>query len=170
MFCKILIINMLHIFLLVSYSVDSQPFCAFVTHFVRENPACRGQGFANLREIKSYRSINLRYYLSFMKDRRIERKGYTNLKPLFSFPLLLLSVPMNLGMTWVAWNTKIEWLTSFLTLPNGIPSHDIQQVLCCNGPSKVSAIFTALAESLAQNYPGNIVAIYAMGCQKKIAK
>ena len=90
MFCKILIINMLHIFLLVSYSVDSQPFCAFVTHFVRENPACRGQGFANLREIKSYRSINLRYYLSFMKDRRIERKGYTNLKPLFSFPLLLL--------------------------------------------------------------------------------
>jgi predicted transposase YbfD/YdcC len=56
--------------------------------------------------------------------------------------------------------TKVGWLRSFLTLANGIPSHDtFRRVFMLIDPDAFEACFTAWAQSFAEAFDREVVAI-----------
>ena len=67
-------------------------------------------------------------------------------------------------------HSKVEWFTSFLRLPGGIPSHDtFNRVFSALDP------FVAWVSSIAKlldalELSGAVVSIDTMGCQKCIAE
>src|SRR3954465_6068093 len=55
---------------------------------------------------------------------------------------------------------KVGWLRSFLTLANGIPSHDtFRRVFMLIDPDAVEACFTAWVQSFAEAFDREVVAI-----------
>jgi len=68
---------------------------------------------------------DLRQYLSSMKDPRLERKRLHQLEDIV---FIIIAAVISGAESWndieLYGKTKKEWLSSFLTLPNGIPSHD----------------------------------------------
>lgn len=65
---------------------------------------------------------------------------------------------------WVAMETfarsKEKWLRSFLTLPNGIPSHDVfNNVFAKLDPLVFERCFIAWAESITSLMPGEVIAV-----------
>jgi len=68
------------------------------------------------------------------------------------------------GNDWVAierfGQSKFEWFSSFLELPNGIPSHDtFNDVFSKLDPSEFEAGFISWVSSIAHLLPGEVVAI-----------
>src|ERR671933_117753 len=56
--------------------------------------------------------------------------------------------------------SKLAWLSSFLDLPNGIPSHDtFRRVFMLLDPDAFEACFTRWARSLAVGFEREVVAI-----------
>src|SRR6478672_4637766 len=56
--------------------------------------------------------------------------------------------------------SKLDWLRTFLELPNGIPSHDtFRRVFMLIDPEAFEACFTAWAASLAAGFEREVVAI-----------
>jgi predicted transposase YbfD/YdcC len=104
---------------------------------------------------------NLLKYLSSVKDPRIERKRLHQLEDIVFITIAAVISGAE------SWNdielfglTKKDWLTSFLTLPNGIPSHDtFNRFFAALDPDEFEQCFSAWVESLVQNYPGDILAI-----------
>ena len=56
--------------------------------------------------------------------------------------------------------TKEDWLKSFLTLPNGIPSHDtIARLFAAMNPDSLSQCFARWVRAIAQVMEGDVIAI-----------
>lgn len=56
--------------------------------------------------------------------------------------------------------SKLEWLKTFLELPNGIPSHDtISRVFARLAPSKLQECFVSWVKAIAQLSEGEVIAI-----------
>ncbi|MGC1220146.1 MAG: ISAs1 family transposase, partial [Phormidesmis sp.] len=56
--------------------------------------------------------------------------------------------------------SKLEWLETFLELPNGIPSHDtISRVFARLEPSKLQECFVSWVKAVAQLSEGEVIAI-----------
>ena len=114
-----------------------------------------------IKQIKVLEKSDLRQYLSSMKDPRLERKRLHQLEDIV---FITIAAVISGAESWndieLYGKTKKEWLTSFLTLPNGIPSHDtFNRFFAALDPKEFEQCFTAWVESLAQKYPGDIVAI-----------
>ena len=57
-------------------------------------------------------------------------------------------------------NARLEWLSRFLGLPNGIPSHDtFGRVFSRLDPDQFGACFMNWVQSVAELTPGEVVAI-----------
>ena len=56
--------------------------------------------------------------------------------------------------------SKLEWLETFLELPNGIPSHDtVSRVFARLAPSKLQECFVSWVKAVAQLSEGEVIAI-----------
>ena len=56
--------------------------------------------------------------------------------------------------------SKLEWLKTFLELPNGIPSHDtVSRVFARLAPSKLQECFASWVKAIAQLSEGEVIAI-----------
>ena len=56
--------------------------------------------------------------------------------------------------------SKLEWLKTFLELPNGIPSHDtVSRVFARLAPSKLQECFVSWVKAIAQLSEGEVIAI-----------
>lgn len=106
-------------------------------------------------------SFDLRHYLSSMKDHRINRKKLHQLEDIVFITIAAVISGAN------SWNEielfgkhKKEWLSSFLSLPNGIPSHDtFNRFFATLDPQAFEQVFTNWMKSLVEKYPGDIIAI-----------
>src|SRR5210317_999883 len=93
------------------------------------------------------------------------RRQNANLLHPFSELLTIAISAMICGAdNWVAMETfarsKEKWLRSFLTLPNGIPSHDVfNNVFAKLEPLVFERCFIAWAESITSLMPGEVIAI-----------
>ncbi|MEO0759602.1 MAG: ISAs1 family transposase, partial [Cyanobacteria bacterium J06648_16] len=57
-------------------------------------------------------------------------------------------------------HSKVDWLKSFLALPNGIPSHDtISRLFAILDPAELQRCFTSWIASIAELSAGEVVAI-----------
>lgn len=104
---------------------------------------------------------NLLGYLSGMKDPRIERKKLHQLEDIV---FITIAAVISGAESWneieLFGKQKKPWLSSFLTLPNGIPSHDtFNRFYASLDPVEFEKVFTAWVQSLVSKYPGDIVAI-----------
>lgn len=104
---------------------------------------------------------NLLGYLSGMKDLRIERKKLHQLEDIV---FITIAAVISGAESWneieLFGKQKKPWLSSFLTLPNGIPSHDTFNRFYASLDSvEFEKVFTAWVQSLVSKYPGDIVAI-----------
>jgi len=96
-----------------------------------------------------------------MKDHRINRKKLHQLEDIVFITIAAVISGAN------SWNEielfgkhKKEWLSSFLTLPNGIPSHDtFNRFFATLDPQAFEQVFTNWMKSLVEKYPGDIIAI-----------
>lgn len=96
-----------------------------------------------------------------MKDHRINRKKLHQLEDIVFITIAAVISGAN------SWNEielfgkhKKEWLSSFLSLPNGIPSHDtFNRFFATLDPQAFEQVFTNWMKSLVEKYPGDIIAI-----------
>lgn len=104
---------------------------------------------------------NIMHYLSGMKDPRINRK---KLHLIEDIAFIAIAAVLSGAESWNDiedyGKTKKEWLNSFLSLPNGIPSHDtFNRVFSAIDPSVFEECFMQWVNSLLKKYPGEVVAI-----------
>jgi predicted transposase YbfD/YdcC len=104
---------------------------------------------------------SLHFHLSSIVDPRVERTLDHSL-----LDILMISVCAILcGAEGFAdferfGNAKIEWLSTFLKLPNGIPSHDtFGRVFAAINPRQFSQCFSNWTKELRKSLKGEIVAI-----------
>ncbi len=104
---------------------------------------------------------SLRFHLCSIIDPRVERTQEHSL-----LDILMISVCAILcGAEGFAdferfGNAKREWLSSFLELPNGIPSHDtFGRVFAAINPRQFSQCFTTWTKELRKSFKAEIVAI-----------
>jgi predicted transposase YbfD/YdcC len=104
---------------------------------------------------------SLRYHLSSIVDPRVDRTQDHSL-----LDILMISVCAILcGAEGFAdferfGKAKIEWLSTFLKLPNGIPSHDtFGRVFAAINPRQFSQCFSNWTKELRKSLKGEIVAI-----------
>lgn len=106
-------------------------------------------------------NCDLMKYLSTMKDPRIERKKLHQLEDIVFITIAAVISGAE------SWNEielygiqKIGWLSSFLSLPHGIPSHDtFNRFFAALDPTEFEHCFSTWVKSLAETYPGDLVAI-----------
>lgn len=104
---------------------------------------------------------DIRQYLAAMKDPRINRRKLHLLED-----IVFISIAAVLSGA-ESWNDvelygkqKKPWLSTFLSLPNGIPSHDtFNRLFAALDPSEFEGFFSAWVKSLAEHYPGDIVSV-----------
>ena len=104
---------------------------------------------------------NLRQYLSTMKDPRIDRKKLHLLEDII---FITIAAVISGAESWndieLYGKQKKEWLSTFLSLPNGIPSHDtFNRFYAALDPAEFEQFFSYWVQSLAKKYPGDVVAI-----------
>lgn len=100
-------------------------------------------------------------YFASMKDPRINRK---KLHLIEDIAFITIAAVLSGAKSWNDvedyGNTKKEWLSSFLSLPNGIPSHDtFNRVFSALDPSVFEDCFMQWVNSMLKKYPGEVVAI-----------
>lgn len=96
-----------------------------------------------------------------MKDHRIDRK---KLHLLEDIVFITVAAVISGAASWneieLFGKHKKEWLATFLALPNGIPSHDtFNRFFASLDPLVFEQVFTNWVNSLAEKYPGDIIAI-----------
>lgn len=105
--------------------------------------------------------LNIRQYLSRMKDPRIERK---KLHLLEDIVFITIAAVLSGAESWndieLYGKVKKEWLSSFLVLKHGIPSHDtFNRFYAALDPKEFEECFLLWIKSLTEKYPGDIVSI-----------
>ncbi len=100
-------------------------------------------------------------YLSKMKDPRIDRK---KLHLLEDIVFITIAAVISGAESWneieLFGKTRQKWLSSFLRLPNGIPSHDtFNRFYSALDPIEFERVFLEWVQSLAKKYPGDILSI-----------
>ncbi|MDO9028362.1 MAG: ISAs1 family transposase [Candidatus Roizmanbacteria bacterium] len=96
-----------------------------------------------------------------MKDHRIDRK---KLHLLEDIVFITIAAVISGAASWneieLFGKHKKDWLASFLSLPNGIPSHDtFNRFFASLDPEVFEQVFTSWVNSLVEKYPGDIIAI-----------
>lgn len=103
----------------------------------------------------------LRSYISSMKDPRIDRKKLHQLEDIV---FITIAATLSGAESWneieLFGNQKKQWLSGFLALPNGIPSHDtFNRFFGMLDPIEFESCFSEWVNSLAKVYSGDIVSI-----------
>jgi predicted transposase YbfD/YdcC len=96
-----------------------------------------------------------------LEDPRIDR---TKLHQLFDIIIIAICAVICGADTWVAveefGNAKIDWIRTFLELPNGIPSHDtFGRVFALLDPEQFQRCFVSWIQAISQITDGEIVAL-----------
>jgi len=96
-----------------------------------------------------------------LEDPRIDR---TKLHQLFDIIIIAICAVICGADTWVAveefGNAKIDWVRTFLELPNGIPSHDtFGRVFALLDPEQFQCCFVSWIQAISQITDGEIVAL-----------
>ena len=96
-----------------------------------------------------------------LEDPRIDR---TKLHQLFDVIIIAICAVICGADTWVAveefGNAKIDWVRTFLELPNGIPSHDtFGRVFALLDPEQFQRCFGSWIQAISQITDGEIVAL-----------
>jgi len=99
--------------------------------------------------------------LSQIPDPRIDRQKRHNLIDILAISVLASICNADTWIEVVKFGiAKKEWLSTFLELPNGIPSHDtFGRVFSLIDPDAFRAAFSAWVESIREIIPGEIVSI-----------
>ena len=105
--------------------------------------------------------FDLRLYLSTMKDHRINRR---KLHLLEDIVFITIAAVISGASSWneveLFGKHKKNWLSSFLSLPNGIPSLDtFNRFFASLDPVQFEQVFITWVNSLSEKYPGDIMAI-----------
>lgn len=103
----------------------------------------------------------LRSYISLMEDPRIDRKKLHQLEDIV---FITIAAVLSGAESWneieLFGKQKKPWLSTFLALPNGIPSHDtFNRFFSILDPLEFESCFRNWVDSLAKVYAGDIVAI-----------
>ena len=104
---------------------------------------------------------SLVFHFSIIEDPRVDR---TKEHSLIDILMVALCAMLCGGESFVDFaefgNARIDFLRSFLKLPNGIPSHDaFRRVFAMLDPAQFAACFRNWTESLPQSIRAEIVAI-----------
>ena len=96
-----------------------------------------------------------------MKDHRIVRKKLHQLEDIV---FITIAAVLSGAQSWydieLYGKNKIDWLSSILTLPNGIPSHDtFNRFFASLDPQEFEKCFLNWVRALCEIYPGDVVAI-----------
>ncbi len=96
-----------------------------------------------------------------MKDHRIDRK---KLHLLEDIVFITIAAVISGASSWneveLFGKHKKEWLSTFLSLPNGIPSHDtFNRFFASLDPDVFEEVFSNWVNSLVEEYPGDIISI-----------
>ena len=105
--------------------------------------------------------LNIRQYLSQMKDPRIERR---KLHVLDDIVFITIAAVLSGAETWndieLYGKLKKEWLSTFLKLTNGIPSHDtFNRFFSALDSQEFEKCFLLWVKSLSEKYPDDVVSI-----------
>lgn len=105
--------------------------------------------------------IGLRSYISSMKDPRIDRRKLHQLEDIV---FITIAAVLSGAESWneieLFGKQKKAWLSGFLALPNGIPSHDtFNRFFSILDPLEFESCFSDWVQSLSRVYSGDIVAI-----------
>jgi predicted transposase YbfD/YdcC len=100
-------------------------------------------------------------HFAALEDPRVER---TKLHPLLSIITIALCAVICGAETWddIAGfgEAKIDWLVSFLDLPNGIPAHDtFNRVFAALNPKQFQTCFVKWMEAVATILPTQVIAL-----------
>lgn len=110
---------------------------------------------------KKVKSLSIYDHFKAIEDPRIERMKLHQLEEML---IITICAVICGAEGWVAVEeyglAKLEWFKKFLTLENGIPSHDtFGRVFSRLNPSKFSECFTNWVQSISEKSEGEIVAI-----------
>lgn len=109
----------------------------------------------------SYHPTDLRFHLAQLKDPRIERNKRHNLLDIIMIVLSAMICRIDGWEEMEEWaKLHTEWLSSFLALENGIPSHDtLRRVFQRLNPSALQAVLVDWISELRTRVAGEVVAI-----------
>lgn len=104
---------------------------------------------------------SLSEHFATLEDPRVER---TKLHPLLSIVTIALCAVICGAETWndieEFGKAKAEWLSSFLALPNGIPSHDtFNRVFQALAPKQLQTCFLSWMRAVAEVLPTQVIAL-----------
>lgn len=105
--------------------------------------------------------LDIRYYFSDMKDPRIDRR---KLHLLEDIVFISIASVLSGAETWneieMYGKQKREWLSSFLSLPNGIPTHDtFNRFFAALEPEEFEPRFIRWVRSINEQLDGEVVSI-----------
>lgn len=105
--------------------------------------------------------LDIKLYFSDMKDPRIDRRKFHSLEDIV---FITIAATICGAESWneieLFGKEKKEWLSSFLSLPNGIPSHDtFNRFFAILDPTEFETCFLAWVKSICDSYNGDFVSI-----------
>lgn len=105
--------------------------------------------------------VTLSEHFAALEDPRVER---TKLHPLLSIIAIALCAVIGGAESWddIAefGETKVDWLSTFLDLPHGIPAHDtFNRVFAALDPKRFAACFVAWMQAVTTVLPVEVIAL-----------
>jgi predicted transposase YbfD/YdcC len=107
------------------------------------------------------KSVSIRQCFAEVPDPRREHMRLHNLWDIFAITILAVIAGADSWVEVANYGlSKLDWLRSFLELPNGIPSHDtFNRVFALLNPTAFQQGFLNWVQAIAQNTLGRVVAI-----------